>query len=265
MTTLILKSWNVLHGVHEFNYAFSTSPVLIKYQSQRNLNQSLFSNYVQDENKRIYDLSQTIQKQLGNNCVMCLQEVPGDLLNLLKAENPNYNCLSYKYSRQPKLKNLSGQLYNDQNEYLVTMIPTNFTVIKTNTIQFDDPGKACFVVELGGFSIMNTHLSFGEARNKALDQIFKYSSNKFALVGDMNMNPNEFKEYLKKSPFSNLIVHHTSEDTRKGAHNNGHIFTSKLDYYVAPKGINFRNVSVNQNDDQSDHCLITALIGGIPP
>ena len=32
--TLVVKSWNVLHGVHEFNYQFQTSPVLKKYQCQ---------------------------------------------------------------------------------------------------------------------------------------------------------------------------------------------------------------------------------------
>ena len=262
MKTLVVKSWNVLHGVHEFNYQFQTSPVLKKYQCQYDPSKGyLASNYAHLENQRIRDLAKTIKNELQFNVVACLQEVPGNLLDLLKIENPDYICYSYKYPRLPILKNLSGQLYSNSAEFLVTMAHKSLPINQVQTIQFDDPGKACLFLEMKDLSILNTHLSFGIERNKALDQIFAAAIAKnFVLVGDMNIDPNEFKQYLIKSKLYHLQIHQTFENTRKGVRKDGLIQTSNLDYYIAPTHINFRNVQASNNLDLSDHCLITAMI-----
>ena len=179
---------------------------------------------------------------------------------MLQTEASDYQCHSYKYSRQPKLKNLSGELYNDQAEYLVTLTHKNLPIQKVETIQFDDPGKACLVVNLEGLSIMNVHLSFGEARNKALDQVFHYPSGSYVFLGDMNMSPEEFKDYLRLRNLSHLSIHSTKENTRKGVRSDGKVYTSKLDYFVAPKNVLFRNVTVDSNEDLSDHAMIHSMV-----
>ena len=107
---------------------------------------------------------------------------------------------------------------------------------------------------------MNIHLSFGEARNKALDQVFAAYKNNFVLVGDMNMDPIEFKRYLKKSQLSDLLIHQTKFNTRKGVKDDGKIYNTNLDYYISPKNILYRNVKVHENNDLSDHTMISAII-----
>lgn len=213
-------SWNVLHIIHELNHVFNDSPVLDKY--------------LRNEVKRLTDIFNAIKALMNENSVICLQEVPGDLLTLLK-QLPNTTVFEYKYSRVPTIKYSRAPIrilkelepiYDDPAEYLVTLVHQKHSATALQTIQFDDPGKACQVTQIGDTIVMNAHIPFGaQKRGKALSQIFQTVHNdfvrhtsvpfdaqkykeqcararaeqvlqNFVLVGDTNMRPDELRSEL---------------------------------------------------------------------
>lgn len=242
-----IVSWNVLHLIHELNYAFHESYVINKYG-------------IHNEQKRLDDIFGALNKHLSDDTVICLQEVPGDLLVLLKTIK-NVNVFEYRYSRIPKIKNLKfSQIYTDPTEYLVMIIPTSLAkdAISQSAIQFDDPGKACQIVQLDKLLIMNIHVPMGAAyRSKAFEQMGAFIDQvglDFILVGDMNMCPDKLRSELKAFKIKSKIVE-MDKPTRKGI-NRGVEVCSKIDHGVISTNFNVLHRFVADNVDMSDHSLI---------
>jgi len=99
---LRIISWNVLHIIHELNHVDNSIVI------QNN----------PDECKRINDIYNKIFSLLDNNTIICLQEVPMDLLNLLIVHNDIYNIEFNKYTRLPCLKNNKTELTNGKTSEL---------------------------------------------------------------------------------------------------------------------------------------------------
>jgi hypothetical protein len=258
-----IVSWNVLHIIHELNYAFDTSPVLEKYDICKT---------VENESNRIKDIFKAITDKLVNTgTILCLQEVPGDLLDLLLSDfGPKYHTVnSYKYSREPQIKGKMKCPYLNKSEYLVTLMHNdiNAQITDCKVVNFDDPGKAAIAIHFKDLCVINTHMSFGEKiRTKALTQIYNYLVEKkcgqnYVLIGDMNMRSNELEQELhdittklKDISFDLSII---NGDTRKfrRAHN-GPILYNKIDLIATSKNIKLTNCAVTTNDDLSDHFMI---------
>lgn len=245
-------SWNVLHIIHELNYALNSSYVINKYD---------IANSEANEQKRLVDIFSTIRKHLSDETVICLQEVPGDLLTLLK-KLTGMGIFEYQYTRIPKIKNLIKyqHIYSDPAEYLVILIPDKLAqdAKQLQTIQFDDPGKACSVVQIDKMLIMNTHVPMGTAyREKAFEQIGEFvdcTELDFMLVGDMNMCPDKLRDALKVFKTKSKIVE-MDKPTRKGI-NRGVEVCSKIDHGVISSSFNVLHKFVADNVDMSDHSLI---------
>jgi endonuclease/exonuclease/phosphatase family metal-dependent hydrolase len=269
MSGFILKSWNVLHLVHEINHAFGNSPVLTKY-GILTLNQH---DIVQKEQRRLRDIADVIKSELNKNCMICLQEVPGDLLDMLYKEIQQYNILYKKHAREPKLKiKLDGEqtIYKNQAEFLVTIFSKSIMLKDYQIVQFDDPGKASLFIGIKNLYIINCHIPFGNSRKKALNQIFhliklinerEKTKINFIIVGDTNMVPSEFRNETK---MYSTVVYESHQDTRKGLNRNNVLISNKLDYFIAPINIAIKDVFAHKNNDISDHSMVQCQVGYSP-
>ena len=268
---LNVLSLNVLHIIHELNHAFNSSPVLDKYGIGRDTgNESTRLESVRLESTRLKDLVNLISSRLSEHTIMCLQEVPGDLLNLLSEESIHHTVYSHRYSRQPKLKNQRiPNPYIDSFEYLVTMIPNALvTGLDSSFIGFSDFGKGGLVVEINaGIRIINVHMtpgSIGDTRDKIMnliDQSLESYPGKYLMIGDFNSDHLELKNDLKNNMkrLSDSTIHPIKGDTRKGL-SNGIVRFSKLDHLVTSRDIPICKTFVEDTNDLSDHMMIGCIM-----
>ncbi len=258
---LTINSWNVLHIVHELNHALDSSPVLDEYK--------ITAKDTVNEAKRLVDIFKTIVKSLNSSStVFCLQEVPGDLFDML-SELKDYVVYSYKYNREPVIKNkFISCPYKNSSEYLVTIVPADLKdlVVGTDCVQSEDPGKASFIVHFKfGLSIVNCHVPFGdEKRCKAFGGLFDclekndHASN-YVIIGDMNCRFPALKEALTSNKFTDFNIPRIIGDTRKGKQN-GKVFYNKIDHCVVHKKLKVGGAWVTETGDLSDHYIIGMLV-----
>ena len=241
-----IYSWNVLHMIHEINYS-EESLVLERYKITDNC---------KNEQYRLNDIFKTILNITEQDTVVCLQEVPGDLLARLN-QIPNVKIFAYKYPREPRIKSSNIKLYEDKCEYLVTIIHekagTNIT--QCETIQFDYAGKACQITKINQLYILNVHIPFVKLqRNDALNQIFSFLINKtdYVIIGDMNMSASDLKqECLSLNQDVNIIE---MEGPTRKERKNGKLEYRTIDHAITNKKTLDR--TVYENEDMSDHFMI---------
>ena len=246
-----IASWNVLHLIHECNYEYDTSFVLAKYNIKQDIT---------NESKRLADIVNVIKKLLADGTIVCLQEVPGDLLTMLRYIN-SVVVYDYKYPRVPSLKTKPGlKIYEDPCEYLVVVVPNTSVTTQPHVIQFDDLGKACQIVKTNGFTILNVHMPLmAAARHKALESIVEYTNklgSDFVLVGDMNMRVSDLRQELNSLNVKNYNIVVMNKDTHKKNKLNKPYY-SKIDHAVIPATLKATDISVGEDNDMSDHFIIT--------
>lgn len=259
MNQFKLRSWNVLHIIHELNYSYDCSFVLEKW--------------INKEVDRLNALAKIIVKYASDTkAVVCLQECPGDLLNIICQMNTfgDFSVHSYKYGRDPKLKNhLATNPYNECTEYLVTLVGKHHLVNSTNIVQFEDPGKASLIVniEVSGkpVSISNIHCPFGISRNVAFQQLLTELNDKeYIIIGDMNSEQWEIDKIFDKKlyTFSGITkptrIAKTIRKTRKG--DEIVIKETTIDHMIGTNSTNFTQTFVESNNNLSDHLLIGATV-----
>jgi hypothetical protein len=250
-----LYSWNVLHIIHELNYALDCSFVLDKW--------------LNNENGRLNQIAKIIVKYASQEkSVICLQECPGDLLQILNAMNRGeYIINNYQYGRTPKLKNhLATNPYVDITEHLVTIVGRNINVDDTQIVQFDDPGKASLIINVNvgtqNILIANIHCPFGSSRNVAFNKLLvEIGTNRFIIVGDLNSEQWELELMFDKTiyKFSNIKeptrIAKSIKKTKKG--NEIIVRETILDHLIGSTDVKFLKPFVEKNKfDLSDHFLI---------
>jgi endonuclease/exonuclease/phosphatase family metal-dependent hydrolase len=267
-TTVIVKSWNVLHIIHELNYASGSSAVLDKYMIETNpLN----------ETNRLQAIYQVIIKALSPTTIMCLQEVPEDL-SILFDQEKDYVKYVYMYKRVPRLKiNLEnhnnspseviGKVYTNNGESLVIIVHKSMIRDNTTThcVQFDDPGKACLVLKINDLFIMNVHMPIirDNGFSNAIKCMVKFLNNfdknmKYIIVGDMNTSSSIVTQILGTymDDFNVILYHGMSRKFRKF----GKTMYSQLDHIIVSNDIQYSNFVVYPNVDMSDHMMISVDI-----
>lgn len=249
-----IVSWNVLHIIHELNYSYELSLTLDKYMNK--------------ESERNNDIFNLIGKQLNDNCIVCLQECNGDLYDMLLERLTNYNIFSYKYLREPKIKNtkMLKNPYDNHWEYLVTIVPICINGLQ-NSIQFYDLGKASLIVTFNNFSIFNVHMPFGNKIIKSLEQINSYLNqnniSNFVIIGDFNTDNEKLNQYIKNLINLPCLIPKINGYTRKIKTMRGkfiEIVGSKLDHIVTSSTIITKNTFIKDMNDTSDHLIIGGYI-----
>lgn len=254
-----LYSWNVLHIIHELNYAYDCSFVL--------------ENWLNKENNRLDRMARIIVKYASHpKAVVCLQECPGDLLNMINNMNifGDFSVYSYKYGRDPKLKNhIATNPYSECTEYLVTLIGKHNLVNSTNIVQFEDPGKASLIVNINVVgklvSIANIHCPFGTSRNVAFQQLIsELNGNEYIIIGDLNSEQWELEKIFDRKiyKFSNITkptrIAKSIRKIRKG--DEIVIRETTLDHMIGTTSTTFNQTFVEPNNNLSDHLLIGATV-----
>ena len=250
-----IGSWNVLHMIHEINNVFDNSLVMEEYK---------ITTDTKNETNRLLDIYKFVVDKLDGNNIICLQEVPGDLYNLLNTKLSDHHVINYKYPRFPKIKkpNIIDP-YKINFEYLVTIIPKKICskLIGSCVVQFDDLGKAALITNINDLIIINTHMPFGTPRTKALSNISQYLSeakyDSYIIVGDTNMTKEEFVDELKNTSLCGYLVGFNG-DTYKIKTESG-ILTKQIDHMLISNNIKTTNPIVEKTL-MSDHNMISVDI-----
>jgi hypothetical protein len=203
MSTLKLVTWNTLYRYHEEKYV-PDSYVLKAYPFEKD---------------RIRDQVVTIREILAShsNTILCLQEVPGDLLSELKiAFGTKYHVCEYKHVRTPQpIPSISTEnLYTDADEYLCTLIPKLFyPEIQTSAVQYSTTGKAALISICDkDLTVINTHATI---KQQGIDDVVDVCKNNLELstrtflLGDCNnILPDILKSFERAGMFTSMYLSH---------------------------------------------------------
>ena len=264
----LVISWNVLHIVHELNYVWDNSPVLVRYSIRED-----FSN----EKKRLHDIVTTLRQLLSTysttECFVCLQEVPGDLIPMLGEMLASLNSSTASihvqtYPRRPQFRRQKdASIYTDVNESLVTIhLGGRDKADQVSWTQCpNDPGKgALTVTTTSGLKVVNIHLPFDKQAALSLMNAMSWpeANTPFVLVGDMNRSSSSLVKMIQpilkgRASSSPLLPIVTDKPSRVGLNQNGSRSTSFIDHYlVSPplaSSINSSAIVFDQIGDLSDH------------
>ena len=265
----VVISWNVLHMIHEINYEYGNSPVITRYAIREK-----WSNEWWRLNDITKTLSELVVKHSSTEWFICLQEVPGDLIPLLREMLDSHidSILTNKplmhiqiYSRKPCIRGRQGDpVYTDQNESLVTIHYDPRIMSTKNTeqcLQYDDRvqwtpcpvdgGKgALTVTTITGLSVMNAHVPYdNHAAMLLLNNIsWPDNNNPFVLIGDMNRYSDALMNMIGevtigKPSFGLLFPITTDKATRVGVRPDGTRDKSWIDYHVV--SASFKDLAIS--------------------
>lgn len=137
-----LATWNVLHRIHAENWG---EAVVDRHA---------------DEATRIEAITARLCGY--DEHVLALQEVSGDQLASLRDALPDATIVTLRYPRVPRPRRGPTAL-RDPAEYLVTIVRGEAKAVLAEASR-DDPGKGLLAVDVGGVLVVNTHVTFGDAR-----------------------------------------------------------------------------------------------------
>jgi len=268
---IILKSWNVLNLVWEFNYCLDKSPVLETYNIWRVGQDKLTSSYydfvnhvMHQEKIRITDIVKKVESELDNNTVMCLQEVSGDLLSALTNKlSRNYNLFSCTHPEIPVMDTKlfdKFKLYTDENEYLVTIVPKTMKVVSSSSYKIMGHEQSALLTYFDNACIANVRLPYYVMDRRPYVNIFNellsnIKEKTFLITGDFNSTPEQLLPELSKME---VFAYLSNSDTRKGYYG-GKLETTCIDHVVSSKNIKVNDMKVHKNQDISDHQMIESV------
>jgi endonuclease/exonuclease/phosphatase family metal-dependent hydrolase len=149
---VIVVSWNVLHRIHAVNW---NEPAITKWN---------------DERSRLGSIADFIAATPAD--VVCLQEVSGDQLAMLRDVVDDGELFAMKYPRTPAFKKPTAESLRDACEYLVTIVRDSGARLVIAEAFPTDAGKGFQRVELANkTTVINTHVSFGDKRTAQLARI----------------------------------------------------------------------------------------------
>ncbi|CAF2066101.1 unnamed protein product [Rotaria magnacalcarata] len=276
----VIISWNVLHIIHELNYAQNLSLVINHYSINENSS---------NEKLRLHDIIKVLRKLLSEHstmeCFICLQEVPGDLLPMLIEMSDSHTNLGltskplihvHVYSRKPSLMDRQRDSpYFDSNESLVTIHYNPCLDSSAQHISPDDrvlwtpcptdAGKGALTVMMtSGLTVVNVHVPYdNQAATLLLSNIpWPENSNGFVCVGDMNRYSKGLMKMIAEVTDDKRGTHQlypikTEKPTRVGLEHDGTHNKTFIDYFVISaslKGlVNYPAIVFDDIGDISDH------------
>jgi len=202
-------TFNVLHMCHEFKYNYEFSHIITKYglYVDAKLNEIVRMTDILSKLKKLL-LASTIKKEM---ITICLQEVNGDLLKMIKEDVDIMLCHIFWYEvRKPKN---DYNIYNNCGEFLVSIMGNvdpkvfNAHYLKSECVQYSDLGKAALIIHDGNMCIINTHLPFKENGLVALKDLAPYigAYDVTIVCGDFNVKWLFLEKYLKKLDYMKYL------------------------------------------------------------
>jgi endonuclease/exonuclease/phosphatase family metal-dependent hydrolase len=170
MPELVVATWNVLHRIHAVNWEEPT----------------IRAHAVEDA--RIAAITARIARGFGAN-VHCLQEVSGDQLASLRATFANH-VVATQYPRVPHYFRPAeaAPVPRDPTEHLVTIVDRDARAAHAEAFPTDQ-GKGFQAVELDGFTVISTHVSYGDNHTAQCRRLAEYARTlrgTVVIAGDFN-------------------------------------------------------------------------------
>lgn len=167
-----IATWNVLHRIHAENWGEAQAQAFPL------------------EAVRTTAIATRVAKELASRCeAVCLQEVSGDQLAMLRMALPGAFFYELRYPRVPKLKSGAESPLVEATEHLVTIAARGSERLAAAAFA-SDPGKGFLSVALpSGFVVVNTHVSFGPRAQKQIDEVVvhaKTHTGQVVIAGDFN-------------------------------------------------------------------------------
>ncbi len=272
-------TFNVLHLTHEINHTLGKSPILDEYKigTFGDLTKKIsMSDTREKEQNRIKDLFTIIRSMCSPRTIVCLQEVPGDLLHLLVDQLVDFKVFSHTYDRVPSVKKTHRivldckNIYNDPQESLVTIVPISQGWNTITSVPCDtDPGKACLIVTfdviressidpcIDRITIANAHIPFQSMeRREFLQKLIPHLNplKMFILTGDTNVDCKDFENDLQNIHLD-WALSVPIKATRRGTRSSLLLEESCIDYFIH-RGIFVSNVFSHPFSNVSDHTLV---------
>jgi endonuclease/exonuclease/phosphatase family metal-dependent hydrolase len=231
-----LVTWNVLHRIHAVNWA---EPVIAAHA---------------DEEKRILGIALRLRASLPD--VICLQEVSGDQLEVLRMALPG-RVFAMKYPRVPHYYRAAPQpLPRDPAEYLVTIVEQMHPAVERAAEPFDsDRGKGFLIVEVGGLFVVNTHVTYGAKSVEQCERIVEVIGERACVVvGDFNADRATVGGY-----FGGFAVTALPEDRPTRPRHKPGDKSEMIDHVVA-RGCGIDAARVEDGGGYSDHNPVRASV-----
>jgi hypothetical protein len=173
MTRMLrVVTWNVLHRVHGVNWK---EPQIAAFPEER---------------VRSLGIADRVSAWLAAGVsAVCLQEVSGDQLAVLRERVGEVEIFEHRYPRLPRIRGGGGPVLVDASEHLVTLTRTSASAGAVTSHTFaEDPGKGMIVVEIAGALLVNTHVSFGGNGELQLGRLAEAARDvdHAVIVGDFN-------------------------------------------------------------------------------
>jgi endonuclease/exonuclease/phosphatase family metal-dependent hydrolase len=236
-------------------------------------------------------------------CFICLQEVPGDLLPMLREMLDSHvgSILATKplmhiqtYSRKPHIRGRQGSPYIDSNECLVTIHYNPHSSSNNKATGLENAGKcllsndrvlwtpcpsdhgkgALTVTTATGLSIMNAHVPYDKQVAMLLVNNIAWPKNNsaFVFVGDVNHDSKTFMKMIDeitvgKPSSGSLFPITTDKPSRVGVGRDGIRYKRSIDHYVVSASL--KNLAISPATvfddigDISDHYPILLSFKGI--
>jgi len=258
MYDMNIHTFNVLHICHELNYNKENSFILSKYEN---------------ENDRIMEIfNKIIELFINDIVIVCLQEVPHILLEHFKRFSKNDYYLKVYYYKLPRYPKSSYNIYQNNSEYLVTLIYDKINIDKVyniEKIQYADYGKAALICIIDTYDIccINTHLPINNYGGKDAFEFIKDYIDEFdncILLGDFNKNKKYAMELFKKYNMIDSLQTFTESEkyTYKRKLDDGSYIYKSYDHIFIFSYKNKYSLTNTQviDDEISDHSLVSTCL-----
>jgi endonuclease/exonuclease/phosphatase family metal-dependent hydrolase len=232
-----LVTWNVLHRVHAVNWA---EPVIAAHA---------------EEEKRILGIALRLRTSLPD--VICLQEVSGDQLEVLRMAVPG-RVFALKYPRVPRYYRAAPQpMPRDRTEYLVTIVGEHLAAVERAAEAFDsDRGKGFLIVEVDGLFVVNTHVTYGDKAAAQLRRVVEViGARPCVVVGDFNADRAAVGAYFGAG-FA--VTELAGDRPTRPRHEPGE--KSEMIDHVVVRGCEVASARVEDGEGYSDHNPVRASV-----
>jgi len=244
MGSLAVVTWNVLHRIHAVNWnepAIEAHPV---------------------EEARIAAISARLAKGFAPAPAMiCLQEVSGDQLASLRRTQAG-QIFATSYPRMPRYRGAeAAPALRDPTEHLVTIVAGDVRARVSHEAVFPtDHGKGFHVVELDGFVVINTHVSYGDKHEAQCRQLAEHARihapRCVVVLGDFNADRETCVTHLGPD-FTVAVLREPALATRPRTEPSSKSQT--IDHVIVSNG-RIVEAEVVSGDGLSDHNPVVARI-----
>ncbi|MET9289209.1 endonuclease/exonuclease/phosphatase family protein [Nocardia beijingensis] len=234
---ITVATWNVLHRVHAENWY---EDVATRWP---------------DEGARIAEVTARVAERTEG--IIALQEVSGDQLASLRMALPDRTFHAMRYQRLPTPRRMPSSLL-DGGEYLVVLTAEPSREVTAESFA-QDHGKGALVVDVGGLTVIATHVTGDRRRADQLARLAELATDApedaAVLLGDFNTD----RATVAAALGDDFVVAEHSADGPPTRPRSSGTKSQHIDHVVV-HGASVTAASVHDIGGVSDHNLVHATV-----